>query len=157
MRKIKQITIGGENRDSGKLFVITEMSAVAAERWAAQALLALGRAGVEVPDEATAAGAAAILSAGLTAFRSISFADAEPLLDEMLGCVSFVPDPARIDPATNQPLARPLIDDDVEEIGTLLKLRSEVIDVHLGFSPAAVLSSLGTAVQTASSAIPTSQ
>ena len=145
MRKSKTITIDGDKRDAGKTFLITEMSAVAAEKWATQAMLALGKAGIEVPDEAVSAGAAAILSAGLMAFRSISFADAEPLLDEMLGCVSIIPDPTKIDPTTGQPVARPIFDGDIEEIGTLLKRRGEVIELHLGFSPAAVLSSLGKA------------
>ena len=75
----------------------------------------------------------------------------------MLSCVALVPDRDRIDPLSGQPVTRPIKEDDVEEVSTLLKLRGEVIQIHLGFSPAAVLSSLGTAVRTASSGIPTSQ
>lgn len=154
MRKSKDITIalGDGNRDNGKLFRITEMPAVAAEKWAARALLAMSRSGVEIPEEAMTAGAATLLAAGLRSFTSMAFEDAETLLDEMFDCIVIVPSPS-------QPLvSRALIDDDIEEVTTRLFLRGEVIEIHTGFSVTASLSKLGAAAKEAngSSDTPTS-
>lgn len=148
MRKHVVIKIEAEGRDQGKSFLIVEKSAYDAERWATRALMALSRAGVEVGDETIRSGAVGILIAGLEAFKALPFEDAEPLLDEMLSCIAFVPDPDKIDPNSGRPLSRPVLrgDDfnegDIEDVATLLKLRSEVLELHLGFSIAAALSNL---------------
>lgn len=151
-RKTKDITIALENRDNGKVFRLTEMPAVQAEKWAARALLAMSRSGVEIPEEAMAAGAATLLAAGLRAFTSMAFEDAEQLLDEMFLCIVRVPDPSRPD------VVRPLIEDDIDEVATRLFLRGEVIEIHTGFSVTATLSTLGAAAkaQASSSSSPTS-
>lgn len=151
-RKTKTFTITTEGRDVGKTFLITEMPAVQAEKWAARALLAMSRSGVEIPEEAMMAGAAALLVAGLRSFTSMAFEDAEQLLDEMFGCVQFVPD------VTKPLITRGLIDDDVEEVATRMLLRSEVIEIHTGFSVTATLSTLGAAAKAkaGSSDMPTS-
>lgn len=135
MRKTRTVTISAEGRDRGKQFVVTEMAAEPAEKWGMRLLGALTRSGVEVPDSAAGMGMAALLSIGLAAALRAPFADLEPLLDEMMACVQVVPDPAR-------PFPRPLVADDVEEVATRLLLRSEVVEVHTGFSVAAYLSSL---------------
>lgn len=152
MRKTKIVTIDAEGRDKGKSFLITEFPAMRVEKWAARCLLALSRAGVEVPDEAVDAGAIAILSAGLNAFRQMAFDDAEPLLDEMLECVQFVGDPNGLkDQVTGLPLGvRTLQGDDIEEVATLLRLRGEVFELHVGFSLGAALSTLGAAMAVSS-------
>ncbi|EBP8102013.1 hypothetical protein AOS06_03795 [Salmonella enterica] len=107
-RKEKFITIDGQGRDNGKVFHLTEMSASHAEWWAMRAIMAMGRGGVELPEEA------------------------RPLLDEMMECIQFVPDPK------NRGIRRPLIEDDIEEITTRLNLRAEVFRLHVDFfSPAA--------------------
>lgn len=146
------MSLGDGNRDNGKVFRLTEMPAVQAEKWAARALLAMSRSGVEIPEEAMTAGAATLLAAGLRSFTSMAFEDAETLLDEMFHCIQVVPNPS-------QPLVtRALIDDDVEEVTTRLFLRGEVIEIHTGFSVTANLSKLGAAAkeQTGSSDTPTS-
>ena len=150
-RKTRDVTIAlaDGNRDNGKMFRITEMPAVRAEKWATRALLAMAKSGAEVPDEALQAGAASLLGAGIQAFTRISFLEAEPLLDEMMGCVEIVPDPSRKD------VVRPLIDDDIEEVATRLFLRGEVVDVHTGFSMNAAMSRLGQAAKEADSSSPT--
>jgi hypothetical protein len=149
MRKHKVVTIAAEGRDKGKSFLIVEKSAYEAEKWATRALLALSQAGAQVGDDALASGALGILVAGLEAFKVLPYDLAEPLLDEMMTCVSFVPDPAKINPDTLRPLSRGLRTDDdegdIQEVATLLKLRSEVLDLHLGFSVTAALSSLAAA------------
>lgn len=147
-RKFKTVTITADGRDKGKSFLIVEKSAYDAEKWATRALLALSRAGATIDDDVAGAGALGILTAGIDAFRALPFEDAEPLLDEMMGCIHFVPDPSRIDPLSGRPPTRPLMrpddfnDGDVEEVATLLQLREEVLSLHLGFSLAAVLSSM---------------
>ena len=156
MRKHKVVTIDAEGRDRGKNFLLVEKSAWDVERWAARAMFALSRSGAEVPDEVMRAGALGILAAGLEAFKRMPFEDAEPLLDEMLTCISFVPDPSVKDPMSGMPGTRPLMrgddfnDGDIAEVATLLKLRAEVLELHLGFSIAATASALEQAV-TASS------
>lgn len=136
-RKTKEVTITTEGRDRGKVFIITEMPASRAEKWAARALLAITRSGVPMPEELRGAGMAAIAIVGLRAILSLSFDDAEPLLDEMMTCVQ-IKMPA---------LTRPIIDDgtegeDIEEPETRLLLRSEVLELHTGFSLAAMTSRL---------------
>lgn len=147
-RKTKAVQITAEGRDKGKTFWITEMGAVPAEKWAQRALLAFAKSGRnEVPEDIAAGGAAGLIAIGLRALTSMDFEDAEPLLDEMLGCVLFVPDPSKIDQLNKQPITRPVIWDgdaaDVEEVKTLLRLRDDVMELHLGFSIAAFLSTLG--------------
>lgn len=159
MRKTKIITIDAEGRDKGKSFLITEMPASRVEDWAGELLFALGRAGVEVPDEAVSAGAVAVLTAGMNAFRQLHWEDAKPLLDQMMECVQFVGDiNGPKDQVTGAPLtARPLISDDTEEVATRLRLRSEVFEIHVGFSLGAALSTLGAAMVGNSSPTPTSR
>lgn len=165
MRKSKVLTITADGRDRGKSFLIVEKSAFETERWATRALLALSRAGADVPEDTLHAGALGILIAGLGGLRQLPFDDAEALLAEMMPCVSFVPDVGVKDPSNpDRPLCRPLLfpdergDGDIEELQTLLKLREEVLELHLGFSPAAVLSDLAAAVMTSNRpATPTSR
>ena len=135
MRKTKEVVISsgtapvdpvkpksGENRDFGKKFLLTEMSADQAEKWAMRLTLAMTRAGMDVPEGATTWGA--ILAYGIMkGIGSVSWSDAEPLLDEMWACVQIV------EPA----LVRKPTPDDVEEVSTRLLLRQEVFDLHAGF------------------------
>lgn len=153
MRKFETITITAEGRDHGKSFLVVEKPAYEAEKWATRAVMALSRAGAEVPDEAIQAGALGILIAGVQAFKVLPFDEAEPLLDEMMSCVHFVPDVSKVDPLSGRPLTRALQagddfnDGDIAEVATLLKLRSEVLELHLGFSIAAALSNLAAAAK----------
>ncbi len=144
MRKTNTVTIDTEGRDKGKTFFIREMAAVPAEKWAMRALSAMGRAGVPIPADLENSGMAGIAAAGVRSLVTMDFADAEELLDEMMRCVQFMPDPSKPD------IVRPLVDAgpdgegaDIEEVATRLRLRSEVIALHLGFSIADALSKLG--------------
>ena len=135
MRHTKKFTVGSEGkRDSGKTFLLTEMSAVRAEKWAARALLALLKSGVELPEDAAQAGLAGIAAVGIKAFGSIDWTLAEPLMDEMMECVQVLPDPR------NEKVVRPLFEEDIEEVTTRLAIRKELLELHLGFSLAAKLS-----------------
>src|SRR5690606_28017043 len=83
------------------------------------------------------AGWIAVVAAGFQAFLKGPWDEVKPLLDEMFECVKAMPDPSK--PA----IVRPLIEDDIEEIASRVKLRDEVFELHAGFSLAGALSSLG--------------
>lgn len=123
-RKTAPITIEAQGRDCGKVFIITEMSAMAAEEWAAKALFAMMNAGVEIPENIASAGLAGVAALGISSLTKVSFDAAKPLLDEMLTCVQFKP---------SQNVVRALISDDIEEVSTLLTLRKAVLELHLDF------------------------
>ncbi len=146
--KVVTITTG---RDAGKHFRITEMPPRQAEKWATRALFAIaknGGADERDAEEIASAGMAGLATVGLRSLTRMDFDDAEPLLDEMLSCIVLVPDPSKIVQETGAPFVRPVDwDNDIEDVATLLFLRSEVVEVHTGFSPAAVLSTLGAAAK----------
>jgi len=123
-RKTLDVTIDKEGRDKGKTFVLTEMPARAAEKWATKALFALARSGVELSPDLLKGGMNSIAILGLQGLLNIKFEDAEPLLDEMLTCIQIK------EPNT----VRSLTPDDIEEIQTLFTLRGEVLKLHVGFS-----------------------
>jgi hypothetical protein len=137
-RKSHTIVIEAEGRDKGKMFTIAEMPPSQAEKWAFRALLALAKSGVEVPDDIASAGLAGVAAMGIKAFSGLSFEDAEPLLDEMFAMVSFVPDPARPAIKRGHGGVGPLIEDDIEEISTRLRLRKELFFLHTNFFTAVV-------------------
>lgn len=118
-------------RDAGKVFYIREMSAAQSEWWAIRAGMAMARSGVELPNNFSDMGIAAMAGTGLKMVSQIPPAEAKPLLDELMECVQCVPD------AANQNIKRRLIDDDIEEIATRLKLRAEVFKLHVDFFQAA--------------------
>lgn len=130
-RRTKDFKVEAVGRDHGKIFRLTEMSAFAAEKWAARALLALMKSGVEVPDDVVQAGLPGLAAISMRAFGNLAPDALMPLLDEMLSCVQVVP---------SANVVRPLVEEDIEEVTTLLSIRRELLDLHLGFSIAAKLS-----------------
>lgn len=149
MRKIETVVVptnGG--RDDGKMFRITEKSAVDAERWAIRLFVALKGSSGALSDDAARLGMVGVAVRGLNAFLAapVKMEEVQPLLDELLTCVQRIRDPRHPDVAT--PLTA--IGDDVEEVATVLWLRSEVLRVHTGFSFADAFSTLMKMVRTAS-------
>ena len=134
MRNEKLIAISKEGRDKGKQFLVVEMSATKAEKWAARALLALLKSGADLPDEAVQQGMAGLAAVGLKAFAGLPWDLAEPLLDEMVPSFRFVMDPNADSPLLKH---RPLVEEDIQEITTRFELRKEWIDLHFGFLLAA--------------------
>jgi len=118
-RKTDFVVQDDTSRDNGKVFVLTEMPAARSEKWAMRALLALQRAGVEIPDDA--------VQNGMDALGKLNFHEVEYLLDEMFDCIQIKPDP-------KLSAVRDLIDDDIEEVKTRILLRKEVLELHLGFT-----------------------
>jgi hypothetical protein len=132
MRTELTYVVDTKDRDEGKTFLLTEMSAVKAEEWALKAIFALMNAGVDLPEEAVGAGFGGLLQFGLgpMAFGALSrmpFESAKPLLDEMMECVQMVPDPGQ--PAVR--LKWPFFGTQIEEAVTLLKLKKAVFSLHV--------------------------
>ncbi len=131
-----------DGRDAGKQFLLREMPASQAEMWAIRVMLAMGRSGIEIPEAFKSqgfAGLLAILDGGaddigaavLSALKLTFFAnimridpdDAMPLLAEMMACCQRV--------ETN--VTRALVDDDIEEIATRMKIRAAIWNLHTDF------------------------
>jgi hypothetical protein len=132
MRKTKMVQITDEGRDKGKSFLLTEMPAAKAEKWAMRVLLLVAQSGADIPGGANS-GMAGLAALGIqTILGGMHFEAFEPLLDQMMTCVQIIPDLKQPD------YFRPLIDDDVnadiEEITTRIKLRVEVFNLHVNFS-----------------------
>lgn len=126
-RRVLSYTVDNEGRDKGKVFVLTEMPASKAEKWAIKAVSAMVAAGVDVPDGIDLQGMAGLAQVGISAFSKIPFEQAEPLLDEMFECIEIAPD------AKNRSVVRRLVEDDIEDVATRFKLRMELFKLHLGF------------------------
>lgn len=155
-RRTKEVVITDEGRDKGKSFLLTEVGALQAEKWAIRAGLLAVQNGVDIRNPID--GMAGLVLAGVfTVLGGLKFSDLEPLLDEMLTCIQYRPDSRNPDIAKSM-VVRQLFPDDIEEVQTLFRLRREVVELHLGFSIAAALSTLqeDSAATTDSSDIPTS-
>lgn len=124
LTKIHIVTEAG--RDKGKAFLLTEMSASKAEKWAAKLWLALARSGLNIGDEFLGSGWAGVAMLSFQALRFTKFEDLEPLMDEMFGCIEIIPDRKNID------IHRTLIEEDILEVATRIELRSEVFNLHAG-------------------------
>jgi hypothetical protein len=126
-RNTLNYTVTDEGRDKGKTFVLTEMPASRAEAWAMRAILALLANNVELPDGFERLGMAGMAEVGIKALSGLKWDVAEPLLSEMWDCVQIMPDPSK------PQIVRNLIEEDIEEISTRVKLRAEVWKLHTGF------------------------
>lgn len=143
-RNTLNYTVTDEGRDKGKTFVLTEMPASRAEAWAMRAILALLANNVELPDGFDRLGMAGMAEVGIKALSGLKWDVAEPLLSEMWDCVQIMPDPSK------PHVVRPLIEEDVEEITTRVKIRAEVWKLHTGFLKAVAPSISGGSLAAAS-------
>jgi hypothetical protein len=137
MRKTAQYKVEEKGRDQGKVFLLTEMTARQGEEWAMKVLLALMASNVNLPEGFENLGMAALAQMGLKALTGLKWEVLEPLLSEMMQNIEIIPDPAKTH------VHRPLIEDDIEEILTRLKLRAEVWNLNMGFLAAVAPSLLG--------------
>lgn len=133
MRRTQTYKVTDEGRDKGKLFLITELPSSRGEDWAMRVLLALMNASVDVPDNVFELGMAGLAEVGLKKLSALPFDIAKPLLEELMSCVQIIPDPSKTH------VVRDLIESDIEEIKTRLKLKWEVLNLHVDFSQAAEL------------------
>lgn len=155
-RHERLVTITADGRDKGKTFRLVEMPADQGEWWAIRALSVLGDAGVSMPPgtleagmaglaamEATKGMASALFVVGLRMLPGVNTANLKPLLDEMMTCITYVPPTARGVPLPEQPLKDGEYSQ-IDEIATRLKLRADVLELHLGFSLAGAVSTSDT-------------
>jgi len=121
----KETTFVAETgRDLGKQFLITEMPASQAENWAFQVILAVGNAGIEIPEGLASQGMSGLMAIGYMNLLKIPFDAAKPLLDEMMNCVQIIP---------SANIKRKLVEEDIEEVGTRLQLRKATWNLHMDF------------------------
>jgi len=121
----KETTFVAETgRDLGKQFLITEMPASQAENWAFQVILAVGNAGIEIPEGLASQGMSGLMAIGYMNLLKIPFDAAKPLLDEMMNCVQIIP---------SANIKRKLVEEDIEEVGTRLQLRKAIWNLHMDF------------------------
>ena len=128
-RKTKRVTITAEGRDKGKTFLITELPADQAERWAIRALLALIQSGAVISEDALHAGMASLASIGISALGGLTWEAAQPLLDEMFACVQY-----EHKAGLGAQDIMEGVSSQIEEVATRLSLRLDVFELHLGFS-----------------------
>jgi hypothetical protein len=131
-RRNVTVTITAEGRDIGKAFLITELSASQAEEWGARTMNCISKATGGIDEKMLEAGLSGLTAVMVSAFARSNWSEIKPLLDEMFTCIRFIPNPAKPE------VTRGLIEDDIEEVSTRLKLREEVLGLHLNFFKPAV-------------------
>jgi hypothetical protein len=140
MRRTERLVIPGVRsetageRDNGKTFVLTEMSAYEGQDWSLRALLALAASGAALPDGALSTGWAGLAGFGLTALLQAPYGALKPLLDEMLTQAKYAHEPNN--PKHPLTAITPGINCPVEEIKTFLTIQLALFKLHTGFSPA---------------------
>jgi hypothetical protein len=153
-RREKRVTITTAGRDKGKTFVVVELPAYHGERWANRMVLALLNANTRLPSAAREGGMAALagmmptnLAGSIRWLAGLQFPEIEDLLAEQLQSIRYAPGVPGA-PEQSLELDGPLAQ--VEEIGTLWELRSEWLELHLGFLLPAAASTTDTAPSAAS-------
>jgi hypothetical protein len=132
-RTVQNYSIQDQGRDFGKVFRLTEMPAARAEAWAMRALLAIMQGNVDLPEGFERLGMAGMMQVGLVrGLMQLKWDVAEPLLEEMWSCVQIIPDPSKPN------IVRNLIEEDIEEVTTRVKIRAELWKLHGDFWKAAV-------------------
>lgn len=135
-RKTTQYKVTAEDRDKGKVFLLTEMGAEQTEDWAIQVMLGLISANVQVPEGFLELGMAGLMEMGFKSLSGLKWELAKPLMTELMACVQFIPDPKK------PQVIRGLFEGDIEEATTRATLKWEVLKLHVDFSKAASLSGL---------------
>jgi hypothetical protein len=133
-----------DNRDQGKLFLITEWNAVDADRWIQRVAYAILNTGGSLPMDLRGAGWEGIAIMGINAvFRGNIDPDIMiPLCEQLLECVQIIPD-KKFPEKSARPAVAP---NDIEEVLTRYWLRDQVVSVHTNFSMADALSRLASQI-----------
>lgn len=126
-RRTKVVTIDSEkSRDHGKTFLITEMSADAAEWWAIRVAQGIVGSNPDADFDIFSGSLPRLANFAFVGLAKIPADQLKPLMDEMKACVSvLLPDGKT---------SRALLQGDVEDIMTWLELRKEVFEILTGFS-----------------------
>ena len=121
MRKTKIITIEKDNRDKGKTFLITEMDAERAEYLAFSILHEIAMA--KGQSETASGGMATLFAEGIDGIFKIPPDRAKPIFDELMSCVQI----------KTPSIERNLAPGDILEVTTRMRLKMEVIRLHIDF------------------------
>lgn len=135
-RLTKTVRISDDNRDKGKVFILTELSSFDAEKWVWKLIPVLSVAGFDVNDDTLKGGFGAIAAMGAAAMLRMPYEFTQSLLDAMLPCIQYQHDPNHA--------AQPIMLDakcQIEEISTWFQLRKAVLDLHVDPFKAASASS----------------
>ncbi len=135
MRKKITVKIESEGRDKGKVFQIEEMSALEGEWWGTRAAAAIRDANPEI-GQIIGTGMQAVAIAGMRGLIQIPAGEFFGLGNDLLQAVTRIRDEAH--PGT----ASTLIEGDIEEVETRLRLKQASLEMHLGFSIAELMSKL---------------
>lgn len=142
MREKRYITIkDGEN---DLLFSVEQMPALKLEKWIYRAVILLAKAnGAEIAGESMkdARAAVAKLKSGdadgsgvawiVNTIGGLDFDKAEPLMDEMMGCVKLLPDANNR--AVEMPMSATTIEGHISSPLTLMKVRLEALKANFSF------------------------
>jgi len=134
-RKTTVITISDDGRDKGKKFRINEPPCYQIDNMVTRAVFGLGRAGVTIPAEIIQLGAAPTAYFIGTQFNKLPWRLGLQLADELMACVQRV----------ETKLDRSLVEEDIEELTTRLKLKGEVLKLIFGFFAIAASQTSGVA------------
>ena len=134
MKKSVVVPIGLEGgRDVGKVFVIVEPGALRRETWMRHAITTVLRCGIEAPGSGAQGGPIALDALDVPVLLRALGDDVDGLYAELLRCVKIRPD-------ASKPMAlRDTVEDDFEELKTLVRLRMEAFQMMTGFRLPAVL------------------
>lgn len=128
MKSIEWVPSSGS--DAGKIFVITRMSAFAADKWACRVMRALTRAGSRVPESVLKEGMVALTGTAINIFSQMTDQDCEEAFEGLMACCKIKRGPD-VMPAQ-------IIDMDITDPTTITNLRIEAFKLHLDFFMAAV-------------------
>ncbi|MFT8419756.1 MAG: hypothetical protein ABF636_13150 [Acetobacter sp.] len=121
------VSVPMEGADYGKVFVLTRMSAMAADQWGRHCLQAAIASGADIPGLEEDAGLAGLAAVGIGIFGAMDPERMDALLARLMQCVSVQPDPR------NPAVRRPLDESDLEEIPTVGWLQKEAFALHVDF------------------------
>jgi len=114
------------NRDAGKSFLLTEMPALLAERWARHAIAACIRSDLNISDEVARLGMLGFYLVGFQALAGGDVKAVDALMDQMMAQIQIIESPT---------VTRPLGgDDDIAEVSTVVRLRKGLLELHMGFT-----------------------
>lgn len=137
-RHTREIQIQTPGRDAGKKFRITEMPADQGERWGNRLALEFGQAVSKVPSAVIGGGMASVshmlpilLVQGLQSLGGLNPAVVQPLLDEMMAQVKYIP-PTSAAGVPDQTIFAGE-NSQIEEIQTRYTLIFETIKLHWSF------------------------
>ncbi|MFS8371312.1 hypothetical protein [Acetobacter indonesiensis] len=129
--KKKTVFVPHEGEDKDKRFDITRMSAFEADKWGRHVLQAAIGSGASIPGVAEGAGLAGVAAAGINIFGAMAPERTDELLDVLMECVVFVPDPVR--PEVTIPFKLAAKSGQIEEIPTIGWLQKEAFALHVDF------------------------